>query len=245
MKRLSITSLAFLLILVVSKTAIAAKSDSASSAPNSGSGSQAKNQVQIQTQPQLRVSPVATGSQVRNTNQIQAQNQGENTQVKTSNQERENFGSGSANAKKLSPRSETAREHMSVVAQRVEELLTSRTAKGGIGPQISEFAKQQKQSQEKVDEAIETVESRSGFAKLLLGPNFKALDKIEEQVEQNQQRIEVLQQLEAQVTNQADKTKLQETVQAVLQQNTALQELVNAEARVRSVFGWLVKLISR
>lgn len=78
-----------------------------------------------------------------------------------------------------------------------------------------------------------------------MGPNFKALDKIEEQVEQNQQRIEVLQQLEAQVTNQADKTKLQETVQAILQQNTALQELVNAEARVRSVFGWLVKLISR
>ncbi|MGI5826677.1 MAG: hypothetical protein ACOX50_04680 [Patescibacteria group bacterium] len=237
------TALFTILVILSTPTAVlAAKSGVSSASPGSaGNGSQA----QTQSQQQVRVSPAAVGNQVRNTNQIQVQNQGEDSQVRTSNQEQEEMGTGSADSKKLSPRSETAREHMSAVAVKVEELLETRSAKGGIGQQISEFAQGQRQSQEEIEETLEVVETRSGFAKILLGPNYKALNKIEKEVEQNQVRIEALKQLENQVVNQGDKTKLQETVEALVQQNTALQELVNAESRVRSAFGWLVRLFNR
>jgi FtsZ-interacting cell division protein ZipA len=146
--------------------------------------------------------------------------------------------------KAVAPRSESAKENMSEVAQKVEELLTMQTAQGGIGEQVRQITQEQKQAQGETETELGKVENRQGFLKFLFGPDYKALKSMKQQSEQNQVRIERLMQLQTQLVNQADSTQLQETIQALMDQNIALQERITLEEKSVSALGWLVRLFS-
>jgi len=181
--------------------------------------------------------------QVQNQNQIQTQNQGEESQIQVANQEEE--GQKTGQPKEAASRSGMARERMSVVAEKVEELLTSETRFGGIGEQVRVVAREQNQAQEQIEGQLDQIESRRGWLKRLLGPDFKAVKNLRQQIEKNQLRIRQLEQLQNQVANQADQTTIQEMIQALQDQNIALQERVQAEEEITSLFGWLSKLLNR
>ena len=180
-------------------------------------------------------------SQVQNQGQGQTENQGEDQQQSIA-QEQESSQSGQDETDESKGRSETARQHMSMVAQAVEELLTTQGAKGGIGQQISEVARQQQQAQQDIGGQLDKLEARRGWMKTLFGPDYKAIKNLEQQMEQNQLRIRQLEQLQAKVTNEAEQTQIQEVIQALIEQNTALQEQIQAEEQAGSLLGWLFKL---
>ena len=190
-------------------------------------------------------------NQVQNQNQVQTQNQAEEQQLQVVTQEQEslqeeqdeeNEGQAKGQPKSVSPRSETAREHMSVVAQTVEELLITQGAKGGIGQQVSEVAREQQQAQQEIEGELDKLEAKQGWMKKLFGPDYKAIKNLNQQIERNKLRTRQLEQLQTQVANQADQTQIQEAVQALIEQNTALEEQIQAEEQVGSLFGWLIKL---
>jgi len=193
-------------------------------------------------------------NRVQNQNQAQTQNQGEDQklQVVTQKQEslqegqdKESGGQARDQPKSVSPRSETARRHMSVVSQKVEELLTTQGAKGGIGQQISAVAREQQQAQEEIEGELDGLEARRGWVKKLFGPNHKAIRNLRQQMEQNQLRVQQLTQLQNQVANQADKTQLREAIQVLVEQNAALEERIQTEEQTGSLFGWLFKLFTK
>ena len=167
-------------------------------------------------------------NQVRN--QVQTQNIGEDNQLQVNTQE------------SLQNRSDTARLHMSSVAKAVEELLENKDSLGGIGQQVRQIAQEQKQSQQDVSDSLDKLQSRPGLLKKLLGSDLKAIRNLNQQIEQNQSRIDILQQLQVQLTNQADQTQVQQLIQSLVSQNTALQNQVQAEEQIGSLFGWLAKL---
>ena len=186
------------------------------------------------------------GNQVKNQKLIKTQNQGEdqqlqveNTQEQESLQAKKDKGLGSQN------RSETARQNMSLIAQKVEELLASKEDQGGIGQQVKVIAQQQKQAQQEIKGQLDKLESRKGLMKKLFGPDRKAIKNLNRQMEQNQLRIEQLQQQQTEVVNQADQTQIEEAVQALVEQNTALQDQVRFEEQIGSLFGWLAKLLAK
>lgn len=177
-------------------------------------------------------------TQVQNQNQVQTQNQGEDEQIQVTTQEQEDSQSSE-------DENETARQHMSVVAQTVEELLTTQGAKGGIGQQVSEVARAQQQAQQEIEGELDKLEVRQGLMKKLFGPDYKAIKNLSQQIERNRLRIRQLEQLQTQVTNQADQTQIQEAVQTLVEQNTALEEQIQAEEQIGSLFGWLFKLFAK
>lgn len=194
------------------------------------------------------------GNRVQNQNQIQTQNQGEDQQLQVATQEQESLQEDGdeesenqvqGQPKKVSPRSETAREHMTGVAQKVEELLTTQGAKVGIGQEISAVAREQQQAQKQIKEELDNLEARPGWVKRLFGPNYRAIKNLRKQIEQNRLRIQRLTQLQSQITNQADRTQLQEAIQVLTKQNTVLEEQIQAEERISSLFGWLFKLLTK
>lgn len=187
----------------------------------------------------VTVSPVKTTS-VMNQNQVKTQNEGEEQQLMVQTEEQEETKEGTKSA---APRSEVALEHMSEVAKGVEAILMTKTLKGGIGDQVRQIAQDQKQSQDQVKLQIDKVASRSGLVKSLIGSDFKALNNIEKQIIQNQVRIQHLTDLQNQLTNKGDITMVQEVINALVQQNTSLQEMVDSENMRGSLFGWLVKLL--
>jgi hypothetical protein len=189
---------------------------------------------------QINTSPSSTGSSVQNKNQVNTQNQGEDTQLQATTQEQENSGDGEG----LQTRNQAAIQNMSIVAQKVQEMLQIRTT-GGIGEQVRQIAQEQNQAQTQIQDQLNKIDTRKGVLKSLLGPDYGALGNLEKQLEQNQLRVQQLEQLQNQLSNQVDITAVKEAIQALIQENTSLQELINNEEQTRSLFGWLFKLFAQ
>jgi hypothetical protein len=227
MKKIILISLLTFTLLVVPGMVLAQQGQKSQ-------GAQQQDRVQNPADHEDAVAP--QGSQVQN--QVKTQNAGEDSQLNVNTQE-------SLQAKKGSQgRSDTARQNMSVVAQKVEELLESEGAQGGIGQQVKTIAQQQKQAQGEITGQLNKLESRQGLMKKLFGADQKAIKNLKQQMEQNQLRIQQLQELQNQIANQAEETQIQELIQALVEQNTALEDKIQAEEQVGSVFGWLLKLFS-
>lgn len=194
------------------------------------------------------------GNQVQNQNRVQTQNQGEDQQLEVVTQEQESLqegqdeesaGQAKGQPKPINSRSETARRHMSVVAQMVEELLTTQGARGGIGQQVSEVAKEQQQAQETTEDELDKLDARRGWVKRLIGPNYKAIANLNRQLERNQERIQKLEQLEVQMADQTDKAQVEEAIQALVRHNNALQEYLNSEEKTASLLGWFFRMFAK
>lgn len=147
--------------------------------------------------------------------------------------------------KSVEQRSEVAREHMSVVARMIEELLATQSAKGGIGEQVSQVAREQQQAQEETEEQLNNLKERSGWTRRLIGPNYKAIKNLNLQIERNQERIKKLQQLQTQITGQTDKAQVGSAIQVLTNHSDALKEYLDSEEQTSSLFGWFFKLFAR
>jgi len=192
----------------------------------------------------------SSGKNVSNKNAIKTQNQGQDTNLMINTQEMENeendsIGIGNSKPKsgKSNPRSENAKAHMSAVAQAVEELLASPERQGGIGKEIREIAKAQNDAQLEITEELENIDARPGWVKKIFGFNRQAVKNMEKLMEQNQERIRQMEQLQNQVVNQADQTQLQETIQSMIEQNSALEEQIQAEQELKGIFEWITTLL--
>lgn len=178
----------------------------------------------------------------KNQNQADTQNQGEDSQLQVNNQEQE--GSESGRGEGLQNRNQNGLENMSEVAKQVQELLQVKTT-GGIGEQVRQIAQEQNQAQSQIQEQLNKLESKSRLARLLTGTDYGSVKNLKAQLVQNQVRIKQLEQLQNQLSNQGDLALIQETIQALIQENTALQERITAEEQTKSLFGWLFKLFLR
>ncbi len=214
--------------------------------PNNVLAENQKQTDQQQNNPDIlyeEITPSPMEDQVQNQIQTQTQNMGEDQQIQINTQEQENLEAGGENSqsKTMDSRSETARDHMSIVAQEVEKLLTSEERMGGIGDQVREIAQQQKQTQTETEQALNRLESRQGWWKRIVGPDYKAVGNLQRQLEQNQERIRQLEQIRTQLSNQGDIDMIQALIEALVQQNTALEEQIQTEEQAGSLFGWLIK----
>lgn len=187
------------------------------------------------------------GNSVQNKNQVNTQNQGEGSQLKVNTQNNESSGFGSNDAEKQkgsTNRSGNARQNMSLVSEAVEGFLANGNKNDGIGKQVSDIATQQKGAQSQIGKTLDDMESKKGLAKKLFGPDYDALKDMKQLMQQNQVRIQQLQQLQNQTQNEGEETQLKEMIQAMVDQNTSLQSQVQVEEDVKSAFGWLVKLFN-
>ncbi len=198
-----------------------------------GQGSQQQDRIQ---DPTVHEESVSQGNQVQN--QVKTQNAGEDSQLNVNTQESFQANEGSQS------RSDTARQNMSSVAQKVEELLNDEGTQGGIGQQVKAIAQQQKKAQGEITGQLNKLESRQGLMKKLFGADRKAIKNLKQQMEQNQLRIQQLQEMQNQVMSQAEEIQVQDLVQALVEQNTALEDQIQAEGQVSSVFGWFFRLFN-
>jgi len=229
-----ISGLIMVVMVVMFSPMVLAKSESAGTGAGTGTGTGA-------VAPKITVSPTS-GAGVANQNQVKTQNAGEESQLMVSTAEKEEAGDSTISA---TMRSEMAQEKMSEVAKGVEDILNAKTLKGGIGDQVKQLAQEQKESQDQVRDQINKIDSRGGFVKALIGTDYKALKELESQLAQNVLRIEQLVEFKNQLTNTGDIAMVQETINALIEQNVSLQDKISAENRLGSVFGWFVKLFVR
>jgi len=222
MKKISTFGLLALIVFVFSPVVLA-KSNTA----GVGTGTPSKTMV----------SPTS-GAGVANQNQVKTQNAGEESQLMINTAEKEELEGSTLSA---AIRNEMAIQKMSDVAKGVEEILNTKTLKGGIGDQVKLIAQEQKQSQDQIRLQIDKMSNRGALVKYLIGPNYVAIKNLENQIFQNMVRIEQLTELKNQLANAGDINMVQETINALIEQNTSLQDRVSVENNQRSLLGWLIK----
>lgn len=140
-------------------------------------------------------------------------------------------------------RSDSAREHFSQVAETVEQILQSGYT-GGIGPQVREIARAQNQVQTQLQEKFQKV-SQNGLLKKLFGYNRQLNKEMTELLEQNQLKIQELQQLLTKTQNASEQTTLRNLIQTLESQQTNLQNVLQNEANQTGFFGRIFNLFRR
>jgi len=150
--------------------------------------------------------------------------------------------SGNQVQNQVSTQNQGEEMQLQVATSEMEQLMDMGMSNKSLETQVQTVAKEQAQAQTEIQGQLNKLESKSGFAKKLFGPDYGAIKNLRQQMEQNELRIQQLIDLQAQVSNQADASQLQEAIQVLTEQNTSLQEQIEAEENTKSVFGWLVRL---
>lgn len=229
MKKLFVLAFSVMLVTVVSYKVYASNSQGSGSqgAGNSQNLDQTPN-IGIETQDDSKLP-------IQNQNQVKTQNQGDMQQLQVATQEQQGTDAGQGSKKGLT-------ETRSSVAQKVQLLLSTESASGGIGDQVKEWARTQDQSQTKIQEHLDKVEGKKGLARSIFGPDYKSLSELKKEMEQNRVRVQQLEQLKLNLTNQAEISNVQEMITLMQEENTLLQDKINLEEGNSGLFGWLFKL---
>jgi hypothetical protein len=194
-----------------------------------GGGTQTQQQAQQKLQ-----DGTGTGNQVQNQNQVN--NQVETNQIKTNEQ------SGTQNGNKTG--STVAGQRRSDVANAVQEMLQVADRNGGIGQQVKTIAQTQTQNQEKLETSLQKVQSRSGFAKFFVGPNYGEINNAKKILEQNKEQIKQLNQVKNQLANQGDAQNLTQQIQTLEQVNLEIENFLGTAQKGFSLFGWMFRMFS-
>lgn len=175
------------------------------------------------------------GNQIQNQNQVQ--NQGEEVQLQ--NQQQQALRDMGTNAP------EAAVQRRSQVATALQAILQLAEKNEEIGPQVREIARVQNQNQERLELALEKLQSRSALARFFVGPDYGQIGETQKILEQNRLKLQELNQIRTQLTNQADQQNLVLQIQLLEQVNTQFQNALNKSAGGFSLFGWMFRLFGR
>jgi hypothetical protein len=99
-------------------------------------------------------------------------------------------------------------------------------------------------SQAKIENAINEINSRSRFAKFLIGPKYKDIKSLKIEIIANQAKMRTLTYATNQMIDPAAKFVLKKQINIFIRENDKLRAFVAERERGASFFGWLAKLFS-
>lgn len=134
-------------------------------------------------------------------------------------------------------------EKQNKVREAVHALLSIETLAVGIGPQVSEVAREFNNSILVTVVAEEKIQKRNALVRFFAGGEKDAAGEIEGEITQNQERIQELKQLREECAcGEEVKTMMQEQIQTMEQEQERLQLLADRENNTKGVFGWFRNL---
>ncbi len=203
---------------------------------------------QNEEQPETGNKPTEDPGQVKEEVQQQTQNEGEEVQIQIQTQEsvQETTGTDSAVAQRAGEKDSRARQMMSEVAKKAEELLEQgKQFQGEFGEEISQVAQRQKEDANRARENLEKAAERTGWKRFLFGPDHEAIEKLRIIKEKNTERAENLYEIQGEVEDAAMKTSIQNMIQNIQNTNNVLDQEIQELTRGFSLFGWTRRFFSR
>lgn len=168
---------------------------------------------------------VPEGSALENQSKTRMQNQGEDMMIRQETEMQEQFLGGSDGMMK-----------------NLDAVLMMNMVQGGPGEKVQNIVREQAEVQNRIRLADDAMDSRQGFMKFLIGPDYSSLQEIKDYIAENQVRIAELEELKSQMADEGDMAMVESVIQALTDQNISLTEKVTAQEQTRSMFGWLMRL---
>ena len=134
-------------------------------------------------------------------------------------------------------------QNQNKVREAVHALLSLEDLAPGIGSRVSDIARGFNNSVQATIIAEEKIQKRNAFVRFFIGGEKNATEDMEQELKQNQQRIQELKQLrEESVGGEELKAMMQEQIHNMEQEQIRLQQLADREKGANGVFGWVRNL---
>lgn len=128
----------------------------------------------------------------------------------------------------------------------VHSLLGMEDLIGGIGPQVSEIAKEFNNSLEATVRAEERIQARNKILKFFSGGDRAAAIIMEQEINRNRERIQQFKELKEECDCDDEiKTMFQEQINNMEQEQNRLQQMAEKEKQTKGLFGWLFGWLQR
>ncbi|KKQ68946.1 MAG: hypothetical protein US90_C0020G0001, partial [Candidatus Shapirobacteria bacterium GW2011_GWE2_38_30] len=114
-------------------------------------------------------------------------------------------------------------------------------------PQVKEELEQiqaeQIESDKTIDSSLNKISTRSGLAKLVIGPDYKNAGAVRSEIVHLQNQVRQLTRLESKAST-SEKTAIQESISSLNEELLAIETRLNESLKGFSLFGWLNKLLT-
>ncbi len=231
-----------LLLLIIAPMAFAAQGESGSQdvVVTSGEGAAGEDNPQVQQQVNEEQQTQNEGEEqvmVQQNQQVRAQTKSQLSEMIQQKQQRMN-----QELEQKDEKEQNVYQNQNRVRLAVHSLLAMEDLAGGIGEEVSQIARQFNNSVQATINAEEKIQRRSAFARFFAGGDSESAEELEQQVNQNKQRIQELKQLHEQCDcDEEVKTMMQEQIQSMEQEQNRLEGLAQKEKKSKGLFGWLWK----
>jgi len=112
----------------------------------------------------------------------------------------------------------------------------------GIGQQVRQIAQEQNQVQERVNQAIDKIQTRRGhWLRWMIGTNQRAVDTLQTQTDQIDQMISRLRNVQEDASPELEEL-LDNSIQDLQTQKDDLLDTIQTENQRLSLFGWLINM---
>lgn len=134
--------------------------------------------------------------------------------------------------------------HRSDVAEAVLKLVELAGKDKNIGEEISEVAKEEKESSERAAESIKKLENRGKFKTFLIGTDYKNIGALRSEMVRSDNNIDRLTKAKDRALDPAVKAELDVQIAALQKANDDAESFIKANESKFSIFGWLFKLFN-
>lgn len=111
--------------------------------------------------------------------------------------------------------------------------------------ELESFVESQKDLQEESIDQLEKISERGGVTRFLIGPNFESIRKLQEVIDANTRMLAQIQQIRSGTITPEEQQALDTLSSSIENQNQVINNQLSEQEGSFSLFGWLVRLLSR
>lgn len=199
-----------------------------------------QNQNRETEQENLQNGAANNASEEETEDKEQSQNQIK-TQAQSQINEKSQAGQGGTKEEK----NQRSQERKSQVALAVQEMQRIAANNQGIGEQVRIVAQNQKDTQDAAEKSLVEAQSRNSIVKFFIGANYGKLKETQAKLDEQNLKIQEMQKLSAQVSNEGDKQALMEQISVMEQIRQETLKEIESEEKGFSLLGWAFKWFYR
>jgi hypothetical protein len=133
-------------------------------------------------------------------------------------------------------------KHLNQTIEKIE-VIKPKVKTPEVVEQLEQIQTEQIESDKAIDDSFNKISTRSGLAKLVIGPDYKNAGAVRSEIVRLQNQVRQLIRLETKASV-GEKPAIQESVESLNQELVAIETRLNESLKGFSLFGWLNKLLT-
>lgn len=133
-------------------------------------------------------------------------------------------------------------KHLNQTIEKIE-VIKPKVKTPEVIEELEQIQTEQIESDKTIDDSLNKISTRSGLAKLVIGPDYKNAGAVRSEIVHLQNQVRQLTRLEIKAST-GEKTAIQDSINTLNKELVAIETRLNNNLKGFSLFGWLNKLLT-